>query len=78
MIQATDFTPLQVPTTQVQFHMSLFACRLHLCAAKELGTYFIGESVAAQSFFLGQITRDQTGEGSKEKGEEATETGKRK
>lgn len=59
---ATAFTK-QVPTIRTQIHMSRFACRLHLCAAKRHGTPFTGESTVTQSFFHGRILRSHTREG---------------
>ena len=49
--------------TPTQFHMSLFACRIRLYAAKGPGTSFIGGLVVAQSSFRDQIMKTQTGEG---------------
>ncbi|KAJ5318663.1 hypothetical protein N7476_005083 [Penicillium atrosanguineum] len=63
VLLATASIPLQVPMTPTQFHMSLFACRIRLYAAKGPGTSFIGGLVAAQSSFRDQIMKTQTGEG---------------
>lgn len=46
-----------------------FAYRHPLCEVKEGGTFFTGELEAAQSSFLGWMTRNQTGEGRRRSGD---------